>query len=118
MRRVILESPYAGRGGWLRQALGRWRNVRYARRCVRDSLARGEAPIASHLLYTQRGILDDACPIERQRGIAAGLAWGAAAEATVVYLDRGMSKGMRAGIAHAKAAGRPVEYRVLGRRRL
>lgn len=105
MRRVILESPYAG--NWLQ----RWLNVRYARKCVRDALQRGEAPIASHLLYTQRGILDDACPAERQWGIDAGLVWKEVADASVVYTDRGITKGMRYGIDAAKAAGVPVEYR-------
>lgn len=105
MRRIILESPYAA--NWLQ----RWLNVRYARRCVRDALQRGDAPIASHLLYTQRGILDDAKPIERQLGIDAGLAWKSIAEASVVYTDRGITKGMRYGIEAAKAAGVPMEYR-------
>ena len=67
MKRVILESPYAGDVE---------RNVAYARACLRDSLLRGEAPIASHLLYTQPGVLDDQIPEERQMGIDAGLAWG------------------------------------------
>lgn len=105
MKRVLLESPYAG--NWLQ----RWLNVRYARRCVRDALQRGEAPIASHLLYTQRGILDDAKAAERQWGIDAGLAWKTVAEASVVYTDRGITKGMRFGIEAAKSAGIPVEYR-------
>jgi hypothetical protein len=104
MRRVILESPYAGDVD---------ANVEYARRCVRDSLGRGEAPIASHLLYTQPGILNDDIPHERQWGIDAGLAWRATAEATVVYMDRGMSKGMGYGIEAANDAGVPVEYRWL-----
>ena len=47
----------------------------------RRALARGEAPIASHLLYPQ--VLDDADPFQRQQGIAAGLAWAAVADATV-----------------------------------
>src|SRR6267142_2660884 len=34
-------------------------NTETARRCVRNSLMRGEAPIASHLLYTQPGILHE-----------------------------------------------------------
>lgn len=104
MRLVIVESPYAG---------DIEANVAYARRCVRDCLLRGEAPIASHLLYTQPGVLDDKVPSERQHGIDAGLAWGAVADATVVYVDRGTSNGMRYGIANADAAGRPVEYRWL-----
>jgi len=104
MRLVIVESPYAGDVE---------RNVEYARRCVRDSLLRGEAPIASHLLYTQPGILDDDVAAERQHGIDAGLAWRAVAHASVVYTDLGISKGMEYGIAAAKAAGLPVEYRSL-----
>lgn len=105
MKLVILESPYAGDID---------ANVEYARACVRDSLSRGEAPIASHLLYTQPGILKDDVPAERQWGIDAGLAWGTVAQATVVYMDRGISNGMSYGIAAAKEAGRPIEYRVLG----
>lgn len=102
MRLVIIESPYAGDVE---------ANVEYARRCVRDSLSRGEAPIASHLLYTQPGVLDDDVPSERQWGIDAGLAWRAVAQASVVYTDRGISKGMEYGIAAAEAAGVLVEYR-------
>jgi hypothetical protein len=108
VRRVILESPYAG------NIWQRWRNRVYARRCVRDSLLRGEAPIASHLLYTQRGILDDGDAAERKRGIEAGLAWRAVADASVVYIDRGVSDGMRHGIEAARAAGIEVEFRALG----
>lgn len=104
MRRVILESPYAG---------DIEANTTYARRALRDSLARGEAPIASHLLYTQVGVLDDGVPEERQWGIDAGLAWGSVAEATVVYIDRGISRGMSYGIERAEKDGRPVEYRNL-----
>lgn len=106
MRRVIIESPYAGQVE---------ANVAYARLCMRDSLARGEAPFASHLLYTQPNILRDDVSAERKLGIEAGLAWGAAADATVVYTDLGFSEGMRQGIAHAERAGRSVEYRKMGR---
>jgi hypothetical protein len=104
LRLVILETPYAGAVET---------NVAYARACLRDCLLRGEAPIASHLLYTQPGVLDDSITGERELGIRAGLTWGALAEATVVYTDRGISAGMTAGIADAAAAGRPVEYRRL-----
>lgn len=102
MRLVIIESPYAG---------DIERNVEYARACVRDSLLRGEAPIASHLLYTQPGILDDNIPAERQHGIDAGLAWRAVAHASVVYVDLGVSRGMQYGIAAARRAGIPIEER-------
>jgi hypothetical protein len=104
MRLVIVESPYAGDVD---------DNVSYARAAIRDSLLRGEAPIASHLLYTQPGVLRDDVPEERARGIEAGLAWLRVADATVVYTDRGISSGMRKGINEANRAGRPVEYRSL-----
>ena len=104
MRRVILESPYAGDVE---------ANVNYARLCLRDSLSRGEAPIASHLLYTQPNVLRDEVAGERQWGIDAGLAWAAVAEATVVYTDHGISRGMEYGINHAESLGRPIEYRKL-----
>ena len=106
MRRVIVESPYAGETK---------ANEVYARACLRDCLKRGEAPLASHLLYTQPGVLDDAIADERDLGIRAGLAWGAVAEASVAYTDRGITDGMRKGIAAAEAMGRPVEYRNLVR---
>lgn len=101
-RLVILESPFAGDVG---------ENVLYARDCLLDSLRRGEAPFASHLLYTM--VLDDDVPGERTLGIEAGLTWGAVADATVVYTDRGISEGMQKGIARAEAEGRPVEFRKL-----
>lgn len=104
MRLVIVESPFAGDVE---------RNIEYARAAARDCLLRGEAPFASHLLYTQDGILNDDTPEERAHGIAAGLEWGTVADATVVYTDLGTSKGMTLGVAHAEMSGRPVEYRTL-----
>lgn len=86
MIRVILESPYAGDVE---------RNISYARKCLRDSLLRGESPIASHLLYTQDGVLDDNTPDERDLGIKAGLEWAAVAEKHVFYVDYGVSRGMQ-----------------------
>lgn len=74
---------------------------------------RGEAPIASHLLYTQPGILRDSSQKERLWGIEAGLAWAEMAEATVIYVDRGVSNGMKFGIERATLAGKPVEYRTI-----
>lgn len=100
LRLVILESPYAGDVE---------RNLRYARACLLDCFVRQEAALASHLLYTQ--VLDDLDPADRHLGISAGLAWAEAAEATVVYTDLGTSSGMQAGIDHAVACGRPVEFR-------
>lgn len=103
-RLVIVESPYAGNIE---------RNTEYAREAIRDCLMRGEAPFASHLLYTQQGVLNDDTPDERKHGIDAGLAWGRVADATVVYADLGISTGMQYGIAAAEKANRPIEWRYL-----
>lgn len=109
MKRVDIESPYNGPD----EATVK-RNIRYARACVRDSLKRGEAPFASHLLYTQPGILDDRIPEERAHGIDAGKALVLGCDLTAVYTDLGYSSGMRYGMAAAAAAGRPIEIRTLG----
>lgn len=105
-RRVIVESPFAGKTEEDTE-----RNIKYARACLHDCLMRGESPFASHLLYTQLGVLDDNNPEERELGIQAGFIWGECADATVVYTDLGISDGMRKGIKEAKENNRPVEYR-------
>lgn len=105
MKRVVIESPLRGDYEFNRQ---------YARRCMRDSLKRGEAPIASHLLYDQPGILDDRFESERRKGMSAGFAWGAVAELCAVYEDLGVSDGMVEGIARAEQAGIPIERRRIG----
>jgi hypothetical protein len=105
---VLIESPYKG-DNYVQFE----QNVAYARACLRDSLLRGEAPFASHLLYTQEGVLDDKVLEERELGIESGLAWGRCADLTVVYIDLGISEGMKRGIMHARELGRPVEYRSL-----
>jgi hypothetical protein len=72
---------------------------------------RGESPLASHLLWP--GILDDSSEIQRHAGMEAGLAWGRVADATVVYADLGISRGMQHGIERALVEGRPVEHRFI-----
>lgn len=98
----MIESPFAGDVE---------ANVEYARRALLDSLRRGEAPLASHLLYTQ--VLSDEDPDERRRGIAAGFAWNQHADLVAVYADRGVSNGMRQGIEAALGLGIVVEFRYL-----
>jgi hypothetical protein len=102
MKKIIIESPLAGDVK---------RNIEYARKCVSDSLSRGEAPFAGHLLYPQEGILDDTKKFERVLGMEAALVWGKEADMTVVYEDYGISSGMKVGIERAKKEGRPIEYR-------
>lgn len=101
---VIVVSPYAGA-----VAL----NVAYARLAVRDSLIRGELPVAAHLLYTQHGVLDDDDPIERNMGCDAGLALIERADVVAAYVDLGVSPGMGREILAAEARGLVVERRTL-----
>ena len=105
MRTVIIESPFAGDVD---------ANLAYLRRAIRHSLTvKGEAPFASHALYTQPGILDDANPAERDHGILAGFAWRRAADATVFYIDRGVSTGMIWGAKDAKEIGHEIVIRAI-----
>lgn len=105
MIRVIVESPYAGDIA---------HNLRYLRACMRDSLLRGEAPYASHALYTQPGVLRDDLPQERRQGIQAGFEWRQAAQLTAFYTDLGESKGMVLGRADCVTRGLPYELRSIG----
>lgn len=101
--RVIIESPFAGD----------FKNVRYSRECIRDCLDRGESPFASHLLYTQKGILDDTIPDERRRGIAAANGWLEVADYVAVYMDLGVTRGMLIGVAKASKLSKPIHLRWL-----
>jgi hypothetical protein len=111
MRRVIVESPFAAPDD-----AGINENIEYARRAVRDSVLRGEAPIASHLLFTQPGILQDGVPEERILGMKAGLAWAEACDLAVFYADRGWSSGMRQARQHYDELRIPYETRLIGPR--
>jgi hypothetical protein len=98
---VIIESPYAGDVE---------RNLKYAKRCLKDSLDRGEAPFASHLLYTQ--VLDD--NIVFLEHVQAGYTIMLSADIVAFYEDYGFSPGMTEAIEIARIASIPTEYRKIG----
>ncbi len=98
---MIVESPFAGG----------FANVKYARECVRDCINRGESPFASHLLYTQKGLLDDTIPDERRKGIDAAIGWLEVADYVAVYMDMDVTAGMVVGIARAAKLGKPIRLR-------
>lgn len=102
---VIIESPYAG---------DIVANVAYARAAMKDSCNRLEAPMASHLLYTQPGVLDDNIPADREWGIKAGLAWRRVAELAAFYVDRGWSRGMWVAKELYDKENFPYEVRTIG----
>ena len=94
MKRVIVESPFAGDVQV---------NLLYARFACYDCLVNhDEAPFASHLLYTQEHILKDEVAKERELGINAGFEWREVAETTIFYIDLGMSRGMHLGKEHCQ----------------
>ena len=101
--RVIIESPFAGA----------FANVRYSRECLRDCLDRGESPFASHLLFTQKGVLNDAVPDERRRGIEAANEWLEVVDYVVVYMDLGVTRGMLIGVAKAAGLNKTIKARWL-----
>jgi hypothetical protein len=105
---VIVESPYAAD-----TPQGIEENVEYARRCMRAILLRGDAPYASHLLYTQPGVLRDEVPGERAMGMNAGWEFYRVAGECAAFIDRGVSKGMYAGLQRAFELFVPVKYYLL-----
>jgi hypothetical protein len=108
MRPVVIESPFAGDVE---------KNLRYLRAAMRACLLRGEAPFASHAIYTQPGVLDDTIPEERDLGIKAGFAvveaLAAAGAPRIVFTDEGYSRGMHYGLDHARKIEQEMEFRRL-----
>lgn len=106
---IALESPFQGGSPEATEL-----NVIYARKAFKHSLmVHGEIPFASHLLYTQDGILDDTIPAERALGISAGFYTNLLAHKTVLYIDLGISRGMLEGAKASYAANRPLVLRSL-----
>lgn len=116
LRRVLVESPFAGRcpepvserEGWLRETEDASHNFAYVKALCRHLALLGQAPYASHLFLTQ--FLDDHDAREREIGIESGLTWGVCAQASVIGVDRGVSPGMIYGIQRARADGRLIEW--------
>jgi len=105
MKRVIIESPYAGNYDM---------NEAYAELCMHDCLVNhNESPYASHLLYTRRFVLRDDVPSDRKLGIEAGFKWRDVSEKTVFYRDLGMTSGMVQGQIDCQTKGKEYEIRTL-----
>lgn len=109
-RIVQLESPFSPSNGFPLE-----HNLRYARRALRDSIFREETPYASHLLYTQEGVLNDDVQDERDLGIQTGfrLLRHGLVSMSVVYSDFGLSRGMIDGIRVAIENDIHVQFRFI-----
>ena len=102
MNRVLLVSPFRGEEK---------RNREYLNECILDCVRRGEAPFASHKMYTDS--LEDSREDERKLGFECEEAWLAVADLVVVYYDYGISEGMAHTIQKATDNHIPVRTRLL-----
>jgi hypothetical protein len=102
VKRVRIVSPLSGDVE---------RNTFYAELALLDSVCRGEAPVAFHLLLPR--VLDDDNPDDRIKGMAIGDAWSVKAQLAACYMDLGSSPGMSSDLRCAAGAGVPVELRRL-----
>lgn len=106
-KRVWIESPYSAnpipadvldKNRWWDIVVER--NEMIARSLHRFAALKGFSPSCSHLLLTQKGILDDKNPAERSIGISAGLDWQDVCDELWVFTSYGISKGMRQGMLY------------------
>lgn len=101
---VILESPYTATS-----ELEAKKYEEYAHIALDDSLYRDEAPFAVHILY--KHLLETKVPCTTGRAISAGRAVLAMSNYMAVYVDYGVSEGMRLSISAARTYGIDVKYR-------
>lgn len=118
---VFVESPYSKVDKSTednRDAI--LRNVTYLNWCFVDSQARGEMPVASHMTMTMHPMSLDrwVCDynerynlLTRDGAIERAQALRKLCARTVFYMDRGMSKGMRAALKMCKENGWEYELR-------
>lgn len=97
MKRVFICSPYAG---------DVQNHVAIAEHLCWEAVARGFAPFAPHLFYTQ--FLDDINAEEREAGLRCGLAFLEMCDEVWAYTRNGISKGMRRELRHAKKMDIPI----------
>ena len=98
MKKVYICSPYRARS-----CAQMDRNIEYAQQITRMAIQVGLAPITPHLDMTQ--CLDERKMEERVAGMAAGLELMKSCDLVVVGTRYGISEGMDAEIAAAKAEG-------------
>lgn len=106
MLMVTIESPFRAT-----ERHSREENIHFARACCRFAIDQKYAPFASHLLYTQDGILDDDEKDQRDLGIEMGLMWGARASEIWFCVREGekISEGMMKAMNFYKYIGKPIQ---------
>lgn len=106
MKRVIIESPYKANNRYTVED-----HVSYLNSILRAVAMSCVSPYASHRILTEA--LDDSDEFERARGIMCGLAWHSVADEMWVFVDMGISEGMKKAIDHAHSVGLPVYQKTL-----
>jgi hypothetical protein len=106
MRIVCLESPFKPSESDIQRYAGRYspsellrQNLIYARLLLLNSLKLGEAPFASHLLYTQ--VWSEREDL-RQAGIRSGIEFHNRVDLIVLGVDLGTSTGMKLATDNAR----------------
>jgi hypothetical protein len=100
-----IESPYAAQSEDLMLT-----HILYARMACSWAIKQGYSPYASHLLYTQPGILNDDKPEERALGFELATAMvKKCADVSLFFMDLGESSGMKYGRELALKEGIPTE---------
>jgi hypothetical protein len=115
---VCLESPFKPSDADVEQYAGRYsraellrQNLVYARMLLLNSLLRGEAPTASHLLYTQ---VWSENPELRANGIKAGIEFHNRCDLVALGVDLGVSSsGMKLAQDNARLIGVALERRAI-----
>lgn len=105
-RLVVVESPWKATDAYTVE-----QHERYLEFALQDCFKRGEAPFASHGLYTR--VLNDDCLPERLQGVEAGLLWGKHCDFVAVYTDMGISGMMHEALKHWDKLGKRIERRII-----
>lgn len=102
---IALESPWAGLGAGEKAA-------EYLRNCIRDAIANGEIPWASHAMLAHTRALYEEDEEQRAEGIEICKNFiKHHADYVVAYVDHGISSGMKEAIRWARMHGKEVKFR-------
>ncbi|HXJ94189.1 MAG TPA: hypothetical protein VMT20_15180 [Terriglobia bacterium] len=103
---TVIASPWSGLGAGDKAKA-------YLRACIRDSLARDEIPWASHAMLAWTRALYEEDEEQRAEGILVSKKMIVKCELVAVYVDHGISAGMKEEEIYAKMHGKRVERRSL-----
>jgi hypothetical protein len=105
---AVIECPFGTEDTSMRDQY-----ERYAKKCIQDSLKRGEAPFAGQLLYSN--LLNDRVQSEKDIILVSHLSWIAVADVIAIYTDMGLSASMQMAINVAMIKNKRLEYRSIGK---